>query len=167
VSGDRTGTFRAVAAAGLLAGTLDIVAACVNFMIATGGANPVIVLQYIASGVFGAAAFQHGPWFGLWGLFFHYVIAMSWTALFIALYPRLRLLRRSTIASGVVYGAVVWACMANIIVPLSIVRPVQQTFMKVLLAIAILIVCIGLPVAWRAGRHYARQQGDQSSRPAV
>lgn len=42
---------------GLIAGTLDIVAACVLAWL-RGGTSPVRVLQFIASGLLGAASFQ-------------------------------------------------------------------------------------------------------------
>jgi hypothetical protein len=42
--------------AGAIVGTLDIVAAAIYFFQAT-GSNPLNVLKYVASGVFGMAAF--------------------------------------------------------------------------------------------------------------
>ena len=162
----REAMVRAVVMTGLLAATLDITAAIVNFLIATGGANPLIVLQYIASGVLGPAAFQNGAWAAAAGLLFHCVIAVSWTALFFAAYFRLEPLRRVWIVSGVLYGLFVWTAMTKIVVPLSNVRPVQHTLLRDLLAIAILMACVGIPVAWSAKRHYARQEGTPALPPA-
>ena len=60
------------------------------------------------------------------------------------------------LAGGILYGAFVWACMTQIVLPLSRVRPVQHTLERDPFAIAIVMVCIGLPVAWQAGKYYRR-----------
>ena len=65
----------------LLVGTLDIVAAFVDYWLAT-GRGPEGVLRYVASGAFGSAAFTGGICMIWYGLLFHYMIAAAWTALF-------------------------------------------------------------------------------------
>ncbi len=157
------GVLKAAAVAGLLAGTLDIVAAMIQFLIATGGANPVIVLQYIASGVFGPLAFSGSILYPCAGLLFHLVIATSWAGLFFEVYPRIALLRKSFVISGIAYGVIVWLAMTKIVVPLSYVRPVQHTLVKDLVAVAILMVFVGIPIAWRASRRWPREGSGHSA----
>ncbi len=72
--------------AGLLAGTLDISAACIHAYLLR-GTTPVQVLRYVASGVWGTDAFQGGTGIALQGLLFHFIIAFGWTVLFFLAYP--------------------------------------------------------------------------------
>ncbi|WP_133272023.1 hypothetical protein [Hymenobacter radiodurans] len=70
-----------IAGTALLAGTLDISAAMTNFAVSTGG-SPLRVLPYVASGVFGKAAFSGSPLMLVWGLVFHFSIALVFTVFF-------------------------------------------------------------------------------------
>ena len=72
----------------LWAGSLDILAAFLNSYLRN-KTSPGIVLQYIASGVLGEEAFSGGYATMAIGLFFHFMIAFSCTALFFVLFPRL------------------------------------------------------------------------------
>ncbi len=64
--------------AGFIVGTLDILAAFINYYINT-GKSPEPVLKFIASGVFGKSAFTIGNEMLAWGLLFHYGIAFIFT----------------------------------------------------------------------------------------
>jgi hypothetical protein len=55
--------------AGVIAGTLDIIAACTQYYINT-GKGPGNVLRYVASGVFGKKAFAGGVSMAAWGYSF-------------------------------------------------------------------------------------------------
>jgi len=70
----------------LMAGTLDIVAACINAYLVS-GVTPAQVLSYIASGLFGKTAYSGGPEILLAGLVFHYLIAFACTTCFYWIYP--------------------------------------------------------------------------------
>lgn len=137
---------------GLLAGTLDATAALLQYVIAT-GENPLIVFTYIASGVFGPPAFEGGFAMVIWGMLFHYTIAFSWTALFFLISRRVKALTSHKIAASVAYGIVVWTIMTQVVVPLSNVHPVSHTLPEKILAVVILILCIGAPNAWMAGKY--------------
>lgn len=67
---------------GLLVGSLDILAAFVDYNLAT-GKNPFVILKFIASGVFRKTALTGNGGMYAWGLFFHFVIAFSFTIFFI------------------------------------------------------------------------------------
>jgi hypothetical protein len=59
--------------AGLIVGTLDILAAFIQFFIQTKG-NPLIILKYIASGLLGKEAYSGGDTVILLGLILHYLL---------------------------------------------------------------------------------------------
>ncbi|WP_153797952.1 hypothetical protein [Foetidibacter luteolus] len=151
-----TTAITAIAGAALLAGTLDILAAIIMFTSAT-GKSPVIVLQFIASGVFGKAAFSGDPMMPVWGTLFHYMIATGFTLLYFWLYPKTKLLRQNIFTSAVIYGIFVWAVMNLLIVPLSKTSPVPFDAARAVQAVLVLIICIGLPIAFIASRYYKRK----------
>lgn len=103
---------------GLLAGTLDILCALIQFYIKT-GKDPAIVLGFIASGVFGKTALTGGTLMAFAGLFFHFVIAFIWTIFFFLLYPKISFLSKNKFLSGFGYGFFIWIVMTRIVVPLS------------------------------------------------
>jgi hypothetical protein len=69
-------TLHALFLGGLIAGTLDAVDGVIAF--GTQGLNPIQVLQYIASGALGQAAFRGGLATAALGALFHFIIA--WVA---------------------------------------------------------------------------------------
>ncbi len=141
---------------GLIAGTLDIAAAMTHFFIAT-GKNPVRVLQFIASGVFGIDAFSDNPMMPLYGSVFHFFIAMIWTTLFFIVYPTIKFFARHWILSGMLYAVIVWSVMTQTVLPLSSVPHQPFDSLKAILAVVILIFCIGLPISFSANKFYSRQ----------
>lgn len=136
--------------AGLIAGTLDILAGI--YLLA--GGNAAGVLKYIASGAFGRSAFAVGTEMVVWGLLFHYIIASSWTAVFFLSYPKLSFLRRNKWLNAAAYGVLVWTVMNLVVLPLTNIAPRAFTPSGVVQNAAILVVCIGLPVALLADRFY-------------
>lgn len=137
--------------AGLLAGTLDISAACVQYYMKTGN-NPDYVLKYVASGAFGKDAFTGGIAMSMAGLFFHYLIAFSFTLLFFFLYRRLAFLSVNKVVTAILYGTFIWVVMNLIVVPLSKIPPRPFSISGSLVAAGILIVCIALPLTLIAGK---------------
>lgn len=144
-----------IAKAGLIAGTLDIIAAF-TYVSLSSGRNPLIVLNYIASAAIGPEAFTGGLPMQLLGLLFHYLIAFSFTVLFFTLYPKLSLLRKSIALTSIIYGLFVWCVMNLVVVPFSRIpsRPFDWT--NATINMAILIVCIGLPLALMARLHFRK-----------
>ncbi len=139
--------------AGTLAGTLDIAAALLRYYVST-GKDPLVVLRYIASGVFGKDAFTGGLIMVLYGLIFHFIIAFSWTILYFVAYPRIKTLSSNRYISGTGYGLIVWCGMNLVVLPLSNVSPSPFNFMKAAEGIAINMVCVGLPVSIIVRKHY-------------
>ena len=137
--------------AGLIVGSLDIIAACIQFFCKT-QKNPIVVLNFIASGVFGKDAFTGGTKMAVFGLIFHYLIAIGFTLLFFILYPKIKLLIKNKLLLGVLYGLFIWIIMQFLIVPLSQAPELKISFQSASIAILILIVCIGIPLSWLAKR---------------
>ncbi|MEJ7589616.1 MAG: hypothetical protein WKI04_18850 [Ferruginibacter sp.] len=142
---------------GILAGTLDLAGAIVNHMI-TFGQFPYKILEYIASGAFGKVAMNGSLGYNLWGLFFHYLIAVSFTILYFFIYPGIKLLQKNVLLSAVLYGLFVWAVTNMILLPLSALQTpfIPINFIAASKNAFILIICIGLPVAYFTKKFYDR-----------
>jgi uncharacterized membrane protein YagU involved in acid resistance len=138
----------------LVAGTLDILAAIVILA----KMNAVGVLRYIASGVFGKEAFSGGTAMTIAGLIFHYIIALSHTTLYYIVFPYVPLLGKQKLVAGVLYGIFVWSVMNLVIVPLSNTNKSPLTLSGASLNMAILIVCIGLPISLLASKYYSSKK---------
>jgi hypothetical protein len=144
---------KAVLIAWLVAGTLDIAAASIQFYLRT-GKGPAPVLRYIASAFFGPEALKGGTTMAATGLLFHYIIAFLFTLFFFWLYPRVGIARKNIFVSGLLYGVFVWIIMNLVIVPMSRVPTADWTFKKVSISMLILMFCIGLPIALICARYY-------------
>jgi uncharacterized membrane protein YagU involved in acid resistance len=148
----RKGFTRAVIVAGLIAGSLDITAALVKYIIDT-HKEPTRVLQYIASAVFGPSAYQTKGMVIL-GLLFHYIVAFSFTLVFFLLYPKFKAASRNRLITGIFYGLLVWVIMNLLVVPQTSVKRGPFKINQVLIQMGILILAIGIPLSYLAYRYY-------------
>jgi hypothetical protein len=137
----------------VIAGTLDISAAFIHSYLVN-GVMPSKVLQYIASGIFGSDAYTGGIGMVVFGLLAHYFIAFSYTVCFFWLYPKWNILKKSVVLNSIFIALVAWIVTTQIIVPLSSAKQGNFDISKALVAVAILIVCIGFPIAYNARRHF-------------
>ena len=149
----KKGITTAIIQAGLLAGTLDIVAACTMFRIRS-GRDPMIVLRFVASGALGPEAMTGGWGTNLLGLLFHFIIAFSWTTLFFLVYPKLP--KINWVMSGLVYGIIVWLGMNLIVLPLTRITQRPFDLNQAIIGTIILMLAIGLPVSYLSRRHYSK-----------
>ena len=140
----------------LLAGTLDITAACLNAYLSA-KLMPETVLRYVASGAFGKFAFTGDNSMILWGLCFHFIIALSCTVCYFLAYSHLSFLHQNLLLSSVLIGVVAWIVTNLGIIPMSQIVPRPFDLSKALIAAAILVVCIGLPIAYNAHKFYNAQ----------
>jgi hypothetical protein len=147
----RPGLLRIIAGAGLLVGTLDIADAIIFFGLR--GVSPTRILQGIASGLIGRAAFSQGTRSALLGLLLHFFIATTVSAIYLLLSRRLPLWRHPWLY-GTSYGIGVYIVMNYVVLPLSHIglRPLPP-LAPLLNGIAALILCVGIPLAFLA-RHY-------------
>jgi hypothetical protein len=142
---------RAILQGGLIAGTMDITAACVQGGLR--GMSPVRILQSVASGLLGAPAFEGGAPTAALGLLLHFVIAFSATIVYVLASRRFPVLAQKPLLCGPLYGALVYLVMTYAVVPLS-AAPFQlgRTPSNFLIGLGIHIVCIGLPIAFASRR---------------
>lgn len=131
---------------GLIAGTLDILAA----FVITGfrGRGPQVVLQSIASGLLGRRAFQGGVPTEALGLVCHYAIAFGAAAAYFAVSRFVPILIKRAVICGLLYGIVVYAVTNYAIVPLSrIGRVITGPPSSMVVGVLVLMVFVGLPIA--------------------
>lgn len=142
---------------GLFVGTTDLIAAYVDQFIKTGQFADRM-LYYIAGGALGLETSMKGGFLiGVLGLFFHYFIATSFTALFFLVYPRLNFAAASKsmhVVIGILYGFFVGSVMTFIVLPLTPLPRGPFVFEKAIIGWCILGVVLGLPIAISARRFY-------------
>lgn len=149
--------WKQICKAALIAGCLDITAACTQAWLVK-STTPGIVLQYIASGVFGKDAYTGGMGYILFGLLVHFVIAFSCTLVYFLAYPKLKLLKVHILLSSLLIAVIAWAITTRLIVPLSKITPAPFNLSKALTAMGILYVCIGLPVSYLAKQYFTKKE---------
>jgi hypothetical protein len=140
--------------AGLVAGALDISAACGFHGLR--GVSPVRILQGIASGLLGSASFTGGALTAALGFCLHFFIAIVAAGVYYLISRRLTLLRSRPVVSGTVYGVAVYLFMQNVVLPLSAVTRRPFSLSTALVMVVIHIVCVGLPIAFIVSRHSRR-----------
>ena len=134
---------RSVLLAGLIAGVLDITAALI--LSAQQGVGAVRVLQFIASGVMGRAAFRGGEETAALGLALHFGIALGGAAVYWVASRVFPFLVEHPFFWGLLYGIAVYFFMNLVVLPLSAVA--QRPFVFSLAMINIHMLCVGLPIA--------------------
>lgn len=140
---------------GLVAGAFDISYA-VTFSYWRSGVAPSRVLQSVASGLLGAAAYSGGAVTAALGLGLHFLIALSMATAYVFAARGIPVLARRPVLCGTVYGALLFAFMNLVVIPLSRVPP-RTTFPLVVLITGLLVHMfgIGMPIALAARRAYA------------
>ena len=136
---------RAILLGGAFAGVLDILAAFTVY--ALRGVPPVRILQSIASGLLGSAAFEGGAATATLGLALHFVIATGAAATYTLASRKLNVLVRRPWAAGAAFGVAVYLFMNFVVLPLSAVA--RRPFSPEMAAIMIVVhmFCVGIPIA--------------------
>jgi len=117
----------AVLVAGCVSATIDIVYAC-SFHYFNSGVPPLRILQVIASGLLGTAAFDGGAASGALGLVAHYVILIGAAGIYYAASRRWRFLIEHAFVAGVVFGVGIWLTMNFVVLPLSAAPPFKLSW---------------------------------------
>jgi hypothetical protein len=133
--------------AGIIAGTLDALAAIVFYGPVMGKLSSDSLFRGIASGAFGKEAFEEGKPFALYGVFFHYLIALLFSLFFFMIFPRISFLRNNRILGGILYGIFVWVVMNQIVIPLSKIPYRGFHLWPAITGTLILIFMVGLPIS--------------------
>lgn len=141
---------RALLLGTLAVGVLDALDAFIFFGLRS-GAQPVRILQSIASGLLGRAAYQGGWATALLGLLLHFVIAFGIVAAFFLAARLLPWLHRHPFLYGAIYGVLAYLAMNKVVVPLSAAAGSGPTPTPVLVnGLLIHMFGVGIPAALAA-----------------
>ncbi len=153
---------RAVVVGGAIAGVLDEIFAVVAYVYVLKAYSIVGVLQYIASGALGSAAFAGGLATAALGVGIHFAIAFAFGTLYVVAARSAPALREHDLLFGALYGAAIWCLMDLVVLPHSGTpqAPLRATVFASFLIDHALFV--GLPIAL-AARRYAPQNVLQSA----
>ena len=135
----------AIAVGGGIAGTLDLLQACILF----GWRIPLV----IAAGLLGREAFQGGAGTYILGICLHFFIACSATAIYYAASRKLTFLTEHPLVCGLFYGIAVELVMSYIVLQLSALHSRGPYELKdVLLGLGVHMVVVGLPISFSIRR---------------
>jgi hypothetical protein len=130
----------AIGVAGLVAGTVDLLQACILF----GWDTPLV----IAGGLLGQGAFHGGAGTYVLGVALHFFIATSAAATYYAVSRRLRFLVEHPWVCGLFFGGAVQEVMNLVVLPLSALHARGPfTLHNLILGLTVHMVVIGLPIA--------------------
>jgi hypothetical protein len=139
-------------ATALVAGTLDIIYA-IAFSYFRSGTSPVRLLQSVAYGALGRAAYSGGAGTAALGLGFHFLIAFTITAIFFAAASHYPWLTRRPLITGSLFGIVVYLVMNFVVIPLSRIGPRPLPAVIVIVTgVLVHMFLVGVPIAWGARR---------------
>ena len=135
----------AIAVGGGIAGTLDLLQACILF----GWKIPLV----IAAGLLGRSAFQGGAGTYALGVLLHFFIACSAAAIYYRVSRKLRFLVEHPLVCGLFFGAAVEDVMSFIVLPLSALHARgPYRLHDLLLGLGVHMVVVGLPIAYSVRR---------------
>jgi len=135
----------AIAVGGGIAGTLDLLQACILF----GWDIPLV----IAGGLLGRGAFQGGAGTYVLGVALHFFIACSAAAVYYAASRRLGLMREHPLVCGLFFGAAVEDVMRFIVLPLSALHSRgPYELHDLILGLLVHMVVVGLPISFSVRR---------------
>lgn len=137
----------AIGVGGLIAGTLDLLQACILF----GWDIPLV----IAGGLLGKSAFHGGAGTYILGVVLHFFIALSAASTYYAASTRLDFLRQYPLVCGLFFGAAVQEVMNLVVLPLSALRSRgPYELHDLVVGLAVHMIVIGLPIAYSV-KHFA------------
>lgn len=142
-----SGTLAAILLGGIIAGTIDIGAACL-----ISGRDVPFILHAIAGGLLAERSFSGGTPTALLGLALQELMGIIIAAIYVLAAGSLPVLRRRWIPMGLAYGVVIFFVMNYVVVPLSAWKHVPHfTSVKFLENLAAMLL-FGLIVALFARR---------------
>lgn len=143
--------FLAILVGGGIVGALDLIYAVLVYS----PQRPVLVPQAIASGVLGAKSYSGGAQTAALGVILHFFIAFVAATVYYLASRRLAILTDRAVLFGLIYGALVYAFMHLIVVPLSAFPKGHTSWIYQASEFVEHWFCVGLPIALSV-RHYSR-----------
>ncbi|SHM82260.1 hypothetical protein [Mucilaginibacter sp. OK098] len=148
--------FKTILWSGLVAGILDGIAAII-VLHTWYKLTPPQVMQWIASGAYGAAAFTGGTSTVIAGIFFHFVVAYVLAVIYFFAFPKIKFLSARPVLSGLLFGLGIFLVMNLLVIPASNIQ--KSSFDPGLAAVSIIwhMVLVGLPISLITKKHYAEK----------
>jgi len=141
----RRSALLAIAVGGGIAGTLDLLQACILF----GWDIPLA----IAGGLLGPGAFNGGAGTYILGVALHFFIACSAAAVYYGASLKLGFLKEYPLVCGLFFGAAVEDFMRFVVLPLSALHAKGPYKLNdLVLGLAVHMVVVGLPIAYSVRR---------------
>ena len=141
----KSSTLLAIAVGGGIAGTLDLLQACILF----GWDIPLA----IAAGLLGRQAFNGSAGNYVLGVCLHYFIACSAAAIYYATSRKLIFLREHPLVCGLFFGGAVQEVMNLVVLPLSALHSRgPYSLHDLILGLVVHMIVIGLPIAFSVRR---------------
>lgn len=153
---------KTVLIAWLAAGCLDLLGALTVYSFIMQRITPMRLLQGIARGALGNAAYEGGTATALAGVGFHFTIAFCFTIFYFFIFPYIPFLKKQRIISGLLYGIFVWCVMNLAVLPLLNIASIPTKWDSIIRGALILMFCIGLPVSLIVSSYYLSKRGELS-----
>jgi hypothetical protein len=139
---------KSIIISGIVAGILD----CISAVVFLGKMNFAGVWKYVASGYFGKSAFSGGNEMVVYGLLFHFSIAIFWAIVFFLVVRKINFFSNYIIVGGLLYGIMIWLLMNLVVLPFTNIPKNPMTAISAIKNIVILMLCVGLPISWIQNR---------------
>jgi len=141
----RRSALLAIAVGGVIAGTVDLLQACILF----GWDIPLA----IAGGLLGPGAFNGGAGTYILGIVLHFFIACSAAAVYYGASLKLGFLKEYPLVCGLFFGAAVEDFMRFVVLPLSALHARgPYKLHDLVLGLAVHMVVVGLPISYSVRR---------------
>ena len=141
----RRNALLAITVGGGIAGTLDLLQACMLF----GWDIPLV----IAGGLLGRQAFKGGAGTYVLGVLLHFFIACSAAAVYYAVSRKLRFMTDYPLVCGLFFGAAVQEVVNLVVLPLSALHSRgPYKLHDLILGLLVHMVVIGLPISYSVRR---------------
>ena len=135
----------AIAVGGGIAGTLDLLQACILF----GWHIPLV----IAAGLLGRQAFHRGVGTYVLGVCLHFFIACSAASVYYAASRKLRFMSEHPLVCGLFFGAAVEEVMTLVVLPLSALHARgPYNLHDLILGLLVHMAVVGLPISFSVRR---------------
>jgi phosphotransferase system glucose/maltose/N-acetylglucosamine-specific IIC component len=83
-----------------------------------------------------------------YGLLFHFSIAIFWAIVFFFVVRKIKFFKHYIIVGGLFYGIMIWLVMNLVVLPFTNIPQNPMTAIGAIKNIAILMLCVGLPISW-------------------
>lgn len=135
--------FPAIVLGGLIVGVLDLAYAIAVYS----PRRPIIIPQVIASGILGLKSFSGGAKTAALGVILHFLIALGAATVYYLASRKLTFLVSRAVVCGLVHGALVYAFMQIVVLPLSAAPIAPQHFVYKTFEFVEHWFFVGLPIA--------------------